>query len=389
MTHYKRFIAVGCQFIAPLFPVIYVVLSTILLKSCKSKLSDIMAVQPKKTNNTSSSKKTPRKKKRRSKKPKHSNFKKSILIVLGVFVMISMVAFGYFLGKQDRISPTTSVAKVKKSEKKKHLQKPSKHESKKPEHSVSDIENNLSEKKPAVTIKKEEKPVAKHNQKVYLKPLSGKAKLIIIIDDVSNRRQLKSIQALHMKITPSIFPPSERSMKSHLLAKGLKHYMIHLPMESGSKQFNTQYKTLKTSFSNERIIARAKELRALFPTARYVNNHTGSVFTNDYKKMLTLYTALKKEGFMFLDSRTIATTKVPKIVQRFGDAYVYRNIFIDNVHNVKTIHKQLRKAVAIAKKKGYAIAIGHPHTTTMKALSQAKDILEEVELIYMDNLMTI
>ncbi|HIQ46170.1 MAG TPA: divergent polysaccharide deacetylase family protein [Sulfurovum sp.] len=350
-----------------------------------------MAVQPKKTNSRSSSKKTPLKKKRRSKKSKHSNFKKSILIVLGVFVMISMVAFGYFLGKQDSVTTSAPVAKLKKSEKKqkKRVEKPAEHMIKKPERSVLLVENNNSGKKPIAPLEKEEKPAAKGTAKVYVKHLSGKPKLIIIIDDVSNRRQLKSIQALHMKITPSIFPPSERSMKSHLLAKGLKHYMIHLPMESGSKQFNTQYKTLKTSFSDAEIIARAKELRRLFPTARYINNHTGSVFTNDYRGMLTLYGALKKEGFMFVDSRTIATTKVPKITKYFGDAYVYRNIFIDNVHNVKTIHKQLRKAVNIAKKKGYAIAIGHPHSTTMKALSQAKEILKEVELIYIDNLMTI
>ena len=105
--------------------------------------------------------------------------------------------------------------------------------------------------------------------------------------------------------------------------------------------------------------------------------------------MLTLYTALKKEGFMFVDSRTIASTKVPKIAKKFGDAYVARDAFIDNVHNVKTIHKQLRKAVEIAKKKGYAIAIGHPHSVTMKALSSAGSILKDIELVYIDDLMTI
>lgn len=102
-----------------------------------------------------------------------------------------------------------------------------------------------------------------------------------------------------------------------------------------------------------------------------------------------LYTALKKEGFIFVDSRTIASTKVPKIAKKFGDVYMARDTFIDNVHNVQTIHKQLRKAVEIAKKRGHAVAIGHPHDITMKALSRAGTILKDVELVYIDDLMTI
>jgi uncharacterized protein len=214
----------------------------------------------------------------------------------------------------------------------------------------------------------------------------GKPKLVIIIDDVSTQSQLEQILSTGLKITPSIFPPSQRSMTSHHLAKGLKHYMIHLPMESGSTQFNTQTKTLITSFSKAQIEKRVKEIRTLFPSARYVNNHTGSVFTDDYDAMRTLYIALRKEGFVFVDSRTIASTKVPQISQSFGDAYMARDVFIDNEHTIPYIHRQLQKAVNKAKKKGYAIAIGHPHRMTLKALTSAQSILAEIELVYIDEL---
>lgn len=360
-----------------------------------------MAAQPKKTNTKSSSAKSKTVRKRRSsrKKSNHSNLKKNIFIVLGVFLMISMVAFGYFLGKQDMLSAQAPKAKTYKTEeaesKKKLLTDLSKIKTQIPQESKELSEKKVPSKEmqtpvtPSLKKEKETLTIVKKEPKVRVVESVGKPKLVIIIDDVSNARQLKKIQALHMKITPSIFPPSERSMKSHTLARGLKHYMIHLPMESGSKQFNKQYKTLKTTFTKEQITARVKELRTLFPNARYVNNHTGSVFTNDYDTMFTLYDALKKEGFMFVDSRTISSTKVPNIVKKFGDAYVARDAFIDNVHNVKMIHNELRKAVKIAKKKGYSIAIGHPHAVTMKALSEAKSILKDVELVYIDDLMTI
>jgi hypothetical protein len=110
------------------------------------------------------------------------------------------------------------------------------------------------------------------------------------------------------------------------------------------------------------------------------------VFTDDHDAMKTLYTALRKEGFVFVDSRTIASTKVPQITDEYGDAYVARDVFIDNEHNVPYIHRQLQKAVKKAKKKGYAIAIGHPHTMTLKALSSAGSIFKDVDLVYIDEL---
>lgn len=363
-----------------------------------------MATQPKKTNTQSSTRKTPAKKRTRRKSTKSSTFKKSLFIVLGVFLMISMVAFGYFLGQNDMLNGHTPIAQTYKTDKadskKKLLKDLSKIKTQKPQEKkeipkkkAPSIEVKTSTKpllqeqvKEVKVVKKEEEAKSTTAKSITLAAKTHKPKLAIIIDDVSTRRQLNSIQATGVKMTPSIFPPSQRSMTSHKLATGLKHYMIHLPMESGSAQFNKQTKTLITTFSKAQIEARAKELRTLFPTARYINNHTGSVFTDDYEAMQTLYAALRNEGFVFVDSRTIASTKVPKITGEFGDAYVARDVFIDNEHNVPYIHKQLQKAVKMAKKKGYAIAIGHPHKMTMKALSSAKSIFHDVELVYIDEL---
>ena len=352
-----------------------------------------MATQPKKTN-TTSSQNTSRKRRRRKTKKKPA-FKKSIYIVLGVFLMISLVAFGYFLGQNAKTNSQTPIAQTYKTyetdSRKQLLEALSKIEAQK---SQTTKEKTETATKPVYHKKREEEKVVeregsvevKIEKKVRLVERTGRAKLAIIIDDVSNRSQLNKIAATGIKMTPSIFPPSERSMTSHNLAEGLQHYMIHLPMESGSAQFNKQSKTLITNFSKEQIEARVKELRKLFPHAKYINNHTGSVFTDDHDAMKTLYTALRKEGFVFVDSRTIASTKVPQITDEYGDAYVARDVFIDNEHNVPYIHGQLQKAVKKAKEKGYAIAIGHPHKMTLKALSSAASIFKDVDLVYIDEL---
>jgi polysaccharide deacetylase 2 family uncharacterized protein YibQ len=372
-----------------------------------------MAPQSKKTTTKTSSskkkataKKTPVKRRTRKKITKTSNFKKNILIVLSVFLMISLVIFGYFLGQNDTANHQATVSKINKSKDtyttQQLLDDLSQIKTKKPEEKekitspkVVEIgKKRVVKSLPQVIVeeKKIEKiPVKirsrKHEEKkeIALVHRSGKPKLAIIIDDVSSAKQLKNIISLPIKVTPSIFPPYEHSKLNHKLAQGLNHYMIHLPMQSG-KSYDKQYGTLKITDSKEKMEARVKEIRRLFPTARYVNNHTGSAFTDSYKAMEMLYGILRQEGFIFVDSRTTASTKVPKIAYAFGDTYVARDIFIDNKLNVPYIHKQLRQAVKTAKKKGYAIAIGHPHSVTMKALSSAKDIFKDIELVYIDEI---
>lgn len=224
------------------------------------------------------------------------------------------------------------------------------------------------------------------NSKTTLAYRGKRPKLVIIIDDVHTRAQIEEIRALPFSVTPSIFPPYSLAKHSEKLAEGLRHYMIHLPMESGSTQFNKQTKTLMRSFSKSQIHKRIKELRRLFPDAAYINNHTGSTFTSSYRAMKQLYDILKLEGFDFVDSFTVGSSKVKKIAHEEGDAYIRRDIFIDNKQNIGYILKQLKKAVRIAKRKGYAIAIGHPHKTTIGALEEAKPILKGIDVVYIDQI---
>jgi len=386
-----------------------------------------MSIQSKKKKSNSKSKtvvkkkpihnKTIQKRKQRKSKKK-SHLKHNIFMLLTFIFIVSLVAFGYYLGKKSEDESITfsevfegessyttkqlldDLSKMKKEKikiqlKKKEEEKLAKaraakkrveKESKIKEETKLRIAEAVKTVKPTTEVNQKIKKIKTQPKKIALTIHSKKPKLVIVIDDVSKRSQIRAIQHTGIKMTPSIFPPSELSMHSNHLADGLKHYMIHLPMESGSKQFNSQYKTLMTSFSSAQIENRAKELRRLFPHGHYVNNHTGSVFTSNLSAMKKLYKALRDVGFIFVDSLTTAKSKVRSISSIYGDTYVARDIFIDNIHTIDAIYAQLKKAVRVAKKKGYAIAIGHPHKITMQALKSANDILKDVELIYIDEL---
>jgi len=212
----------------------------------------------------------------------------------------------------------------------------------------------------------------------------GRPLLVVIIDDISQPRQLRQIRKIPYPVTPSIFPPSSMSSRTPRMARGLKHYMVHLPLESSSARMNRFTKTLFTGDSYGRIDTRLRELRRLFPSARFLNNHTGSRFTSDPAAMKRLFQAMKKEGWIFLDSRTSGRSKGKQMARRYGQPYLHRDVFIDNVRTPSAILAQLKKAVP--KRRGYAIAIGHPHPETFRALRSAGKILSGVRVVYLDEL---
>jgi hypothetical protein len=224
---------------------------------------------------------------------------------------------------------------------------------------------------------------SKRPQKIYKN--SGKPKLAIIIDDVSYARQVKLIQQIPYKVTPSFFPATPNHPQTPTLAKKFSFAMVHLPLEA-INYAKPEPHTLKVNDSFYVIKKRIETIKKEFPFIRYYNNHTGSKFTSDMQAMDKLFKVLKKEHLLFVDSRTTAKTKAPQIAQKYGVELYARDIFLDNDINPSAIRKQLLKAVSIAKKHGFAIAIGHPHSNTLDVLKHAAPLLKDVQVVYLKEL---
>ena len=215
-------------------------------------------------------------------------------------------------------------------------------------------------------------------------PAGSRAKLAIIIDDVGTSEQAQKIAALPVRVTPSIFPPEYQRKDTRSLARDFEHYAIHLPMEASSAKNNSA--TLRASDNYEKLRGVIAKLRVDFPNAKFINNHTGSKFTADERAMQNLLRAMNEHGFLFVDSRTSPATKAKAAMNGLGMRYVHRDVFLDNQNSVAAVRKKLREAVALAKKQGYAIAIGHPKSSTLRALANSADILGEVDLVYLDEI---
>lgn len=243
------------------------------------------------------------------------------------------------------------------------------------------------------SIKKESKDSTKTSDKIDDKSIitkkdtftydkKSKPKIAIVIDDVTTQAQKDKILALGYKTNMSFLPPTNVHPDSAKIAQNLSFYMIHFPMQASSAFKGPEINTLNVNDSYETIEKRVKQLRAWYPNAIYTNNHTGSVFTENDEAVDKLFRALKKYNFIFVDSRTSAKSVVKKYAKKYNMPYIVRNTFIDNDRNFSAIQNQLKKAIEIAKKQGYAIAIGHPHNITLEVLKESKSLLKDVEPIF-------
>ena len=265
---------------------------------------------------------------------------------------------------------------VKKVEKKE--ENSTKKESKKSAEYLSEINDYKK------SLKHSEKTLPKRVVKKESK-YSGKPKLAIIIDDVSFLYQVKLIKKIPYKVNPSFFPLTPRHPQTKELSKKFSFAMVHLPMEA-LHYARAERDTLLVSDSKNVLKNKIDNIKRDFPGIRYYNNHTGSKFTSNKKAMERFVDLMQKEGLVFVDSRTTASTKAPEIYKRRGIKLLSRDVFLDNSTKPSDIITQLKKAVKIAKKHGYAIAICHPHTNTLKTLIKAKPYLKGVETVYINEL---
>lgn len=208
----------------------------------------------------------------------------------------------------------------------------------------------------------------------------------VIIDDINSSEQLRLIDTIPLAITPAIMPNNATNPKSSELHKNREVYLVHLPLQAHNF-VQKEHIVLTDSQSAESITKRIADIVAQFPNVRFLNNHTGSKFTEHVDSMRALLLALQKHEILFVDSKTTSRSVARKVAETLGLRIVERDVFLDFDRKPEKIAKQLHLAVKIAKRRGYAIAIGHPYPETFAVLSQPQWRELGVAFVYLDTLV--
>jgi len=207
-----------------------------------------------------------------------------------------------------------------------------------------------------------------------------KAYMSIIIDDLgqSTERDSRTL-ALPGPVTMAIMPDtphaSEFARQAH---KAGKTVILHMPMDPATGPY-----AWHPDIALPELARRLDAALAKVPYAAGINNHMGRRMTAQRGAMTWLMGELQRRHLFFVDSRTSAATVAAAEAQAQALGHVSRDVFLDDVRTTEAITTQLQQGVALARRQGSAVLIGHPYPQTLQVLEQEMPRLRSqgIELI--------
>lgn len=201
--------------------------------------------------------------------------------------------------------------------------------------------------------------------------------IVLIIDDLGNDREA-SLRAVRLQgsITCAVLPHTANATLVATEANTLgKEVIVHAPMSS-IDQRATGPGGLHPAQSYGDFASTLQSNIASVPFAIGLNNHMGSQLTQEKDYMSLLMSIIDKHNFYFIDSRTSHKTVAAAMANVHNIRHLSRDIFLDNSQNIKDIHTQFQRLLAIARERGVATAIGHPYPSTLAYLETVLPLLE-------------
>jgi len=200
----------------------------------------------------------------------------------------------------------------------------------------------------------------------------GRPMVAVVIDDLGlDRRNADRVVQLPGPLTLSFMTYADDLAAQAQAAHAAGHeLLVHVPMEPLDSDLNAGFNVLRPDLPPGELLKRIDWALSRFDGYVGINNHMGSRFTADAHGMALLFAELHRRGLLFLDSRTTPATVGPAMAVRYDVPFAARNIFLDNEMSADAVWAQLMKVEGVARRGGFAVAIGHPHDGTIAALAQ-------------------
>ncbi|MDQ0350367.1 polysaccharide deacetylase 2 family uncharacterized protein YibQ [Alkalibacillus filiformis] len=222
----------------------------------------------------------------------------------------------------------------------------------------------------------------------------GTKKVAIIIDDFGHGLEgTEEILSLDIPLTVAVMPFGPHTQEEAIMAYENGHEVIvHLSMEGRpgtSRQLGEG--AITTHMSNDEIQDRVHEAIDDVPHAVGINNHMGSVATEDERVMQQVLSVLQDRGLMYVDSKSNYFSVAPDVAEELGVPIVENHIFLDDVANVGHIRSQCHAIKQRLEENEECVAIGHvgrPGKETATALRQwIEEVDDDVEFVTVSELV--
>jgi len=213
-------------------------------------------------------------------------------------------------------------------------------------------------------------------------PQPKTGEVAIVIDDFGiNNPGTQQMLELGVPITAAVMPNMlfSRQEAEQIHARGYE-VILHMPIEAKNARPEWQGPgALFGGLSDQELANRLNQALATVPYAVGISNHMGSKGTEDSHIVHALVQTARERGLLILDSKTSEKTLLWREAQKADIPAGIRDVFLDNTADINRIKGQLRQLIALAKKNGKAIGIGHVGPQGPLTARAIREILPEME----------
>ncbi|WP_273207392.1 divergent polysaccharide deacetylase family protein [Marinobacter subterrani] len=202
--------------------------------------------------------------------------------------------------------------------------------------------------------------------------------IAIIIDDMGHDlHEGKRLISLDQPLTLAFLPYRRYTdTLARLAHQHNKEIMLHAPM-ANTHDFGLGPGGLTTDMDEQSMVTTLRRALRSIPYVQGVNNHMGSLLTQQLQPMDWVMKELFRYPVYFVDSRTIASTVAGDVAAAYRIPTLSRDVFLDHEQTEEFVDRQFKLLIQRARENGSAIGIGHPHKVTVDYLEKHLPELDE------------
>lgn len=208
------------------------------------------------------------------------------------------------------------------------------------------------------------------------RPIVGR--ITVIIDDWGyNANVLSYLESIKVPFAAAVLPKLPYSkVLAQIAAENGKEVMLHLPLEAHKMLEHYPKDYIITSSMNAQKVRKLIDGYLLaIPFVQGVNNHMGSRATETRPLMKTIFEYLRSKNLFFVDSYVTEKSICLALAKDMDFPIIKRDVFFDNVMTRTAIESQFQRLTDLARKRGYAVGIGHARVLTLQILQEQSKAL--------------
>lgn len=202
--------------------------------------------------------------------------------------------------------------------------------------------------------------------------------IAIIIDDMGHSLvEGERLANLDQPLTLAFLPYRRHTDSLARLAyKRHKEIMLHAPM-ANTRNYGLGPGGLTPDMDEQSMVTTLRRALQSIPHVQGVNNHMGSLLTQQLQPMDWVMKELFRYPLYFIDSRTIASSVAGDVAAAYQIPTMTRDVFLDHEQTEEFVDRQFKLLIKRARENGSAIGIGHPHKVTVDYLEKHLPKLDE------------